>query len=78
MGDYGVYGKTVKAKLYETDKKERYFHIYHSVTKEASVDLHFLEVNIYLSILKTNDKKYGRLTPGVPLQHFIPHISICA
>ncbi len=36
MNDYGVYGKTVKARLYETDKKERYFHIYHSVTKEAA------------------------------------------
>lgn len=36
MGDYGVYGKTVKRKLYESDEKERYFHIYHSVSKEAA------------------------------------------
>jgi transposase len=36
MDDYGLYGKTVKKKLYETDEKERYFHIYHSVKKEAS------------------------------------------
>lgn len=36
MDGYGVYGKTVKGRLYETDQKERYFHIYHSVTKEAA------------------------------------------
>jgi len=36
MDGYGLYGKTVKRKLYETDEKERYFHIYHSVTKEAA------------------------------------------
>lgn len=29
-----VYGMTVKRKLYVTDKKERYFHIYHSTGKE--------------------------------------------
>lgn len=29
-----VYGKTVKHKLYATDEKERYFHIYHSTGKE--------------------------------------------
>ena len=36
MDGYGVYGKTVKRKLYESDEKERYFHIYHSVSKEAA------------------------------------------
>lgn len=36
MDGYGVYGKTVKGRLYKTDEKERYFHIYHSVTKEAA------------------------------------------
>lgn len=36
MDGYGLYGITVKSKLYETDEKERYFHIYHSVTKEAA------------------------------------------
>ena len=34
--DYGVYGKTIKRRLYATDEKERYFHIYHSVSKESS------------------------------------------
>lgn len=34
--EYGVYGITVKKKLYEADEKERYFHIYHSVRKEGA------------------------------------------
>lgn len=33
---YGVYGMTVKQKLYVTDEKERYFHIYHSNGKMAA------------------------------------------
>ena len=27
--EYGVYGKTIRHKLYASDKKERYFHLYH-------------------------------------------------
>ena len=41
MDGYGVYGKTVKRKLYETDTKERYFHLYHNISKEASERLRF-------------------------------------
>lgn len=33
--DYGVYGISVKKKLHATDKKDRYFHIYHSIQKES-------------------------------------------
>ena len=33
---YGVYGMTVKQKLYVTDEKDRYFHIYHSNGKMAA------------------------------------------
>ena len=36
MEDYGLYGKTIKKKLYENDERERYFHIYHSISKEAA------------------------------------------
>ena len=36
IDDYDVYGTTVKRKLYETDAKDRYFHIYHSILKEGS------------------------------------------
>jgi hypothetical protein len=34
--EYQVYGITVKKKLYATDEKERYFHIYHKVLKEGA------------------------------------------
>ena len=43
MDGFGVYGKTVKRRLYETDQKERYFHIYHNISKEASERLRFEE-----------------------------------
>lgn len=41
MDGFGVYGKTVKGRLYESDQKERYFHIYHSISKEASERIRF-------------------------------------
>ena len=34
IDEYGVYGITIKRKMYESDKKERYFHLYHSINKE--------------------------------------------
>lgn len=36
IGEYRVYGMTVKKKLYATDEKDRYFHIYHSIDKESA------------------------------------------
>lgn len=36
IDEYDVYGTTVKKKLYETDSRDRYFHIYHSIVKEGS------------------------------------------
>ena len=36
ISDYRVYGVTVKKKLYATDEKDRYFHIYHSIEKESA------------------------------------------
>ena len=36
IDEYDVYGTTVKRKLYETDSKDRYFHIYHSIVKEGN------------------------------------------
>lgn len=35
IDEYDLYGTTVKKKMYETDSKERYFHIYHSINKES-------------------------------------------
>ena len=36
IDEYELYGKTVKTKLYVTDEKDRYVHIYHSVQKESA------------------------------------------
>ena len=33
---YKVYGKTVRARLYEDDTKDRYFHIYYDPSKQAA------------------------------------------
>ena len=35
IDDYDVYATTIKRKLFETDAKERYFHLFHSSTKEG-------------------------------------------
>ena len=35
IDDYDFYGTTIKRKLYETDTKERYFHLFHSSAKEG-------------------------------------------
>lgn len=36
IDEYGVYGITVQKKLYVSDKKDRFFHMYHSILKEGS------------------------------------------
>jgi transposase len=36
ISEYRVYGMTVKKKLYVTDEKDRYFHIYHSSSREST------------------------------------------
>lgn len=50
ISEYRVYGITVKKKLYETDKTERYFHIYHSISKENA------ERNVIESRIETMTK----------------------
>lgn len=36
IDEFDVYGTTIKRKMYESDEKERYFHLYHSSTKEGN------------------------------------------
>lgn len=36
IDEYDVYGMTVRRRLFETDEKCRYIHIYHSIIKESS------------------------------------------
>ena len=57
--DYGVYGKTVKRKMYRTDKRDRYFHIYYSSVRAANekreLEKKIAEMKEYL-MKHTNEK----------------------
>lgn len=36
ISEYGVYGKTIKRKLYASDAKDRYFHLYYNSSRASS------------------------------------------
>lgn len=61
--EYGVYGKTIRRKLYESDEKERYFHIYHSITKEsierASIEKKIRDMTDYLKSMQNKQREFG-------------------
>ena len=63
MDGFGVYGKTVKARLYDSDSKERYFHIYHSISKEASERIRFEDqlktMTTYLQSQQDKEATFG-------------------
>lgn len=58
-----VYGKTVKQALYASDEKDRYFHIYHSILKEAAeremLESKIGEMRKYLEKYSNTEKKFG-------------------
>lgn len=60
---YNLYGMTVKKKLYLTDKTERYFHIYHSITKESSerikLEAKIQEMTDYLNQHTNEIREFG-------------------
>jgi hypothetical protein len=63
ISDYRVYGMTVKRKLYVTDEKYRYFHIYHSISRE-SAEREAIESKIemmtkYLKRFSNTAKEFG-------------------
>ena len=72
---YGVYGTTVKRKLYVTDEKDRYFHIYHSNGKQAA-ETEQVEVKIE-KLTKFLQEQQGKVyEPGERIQeYFEPFIS---
>ena len=72
---YGVYGTTVKRKLYVTDEKDRYFHIYHSNGKQAA-ETEQVEVKIE-KLTKFLREQQGKVyEPGERIQeYFEPFIS---
>lgn len=61
--EYGVYGKTVKHRLYAGDKKERYFHLYHSISKEsaerARIENRLNQMTLYLKKYQNKVKEFG-------------------
>lgn len=61
--EYGVYGKTVKHRLYAGDKKERYFHLYHSISKESAeravIENRINQMTLYLKKYQNKVKEFG-------------------
>ena len=61
--EYGVYGKTVRHRLYADDKKERYFHLYHSISKEsaerAGIENRLNQMTLYLKKYQNKVKEFG-------------------
>ena len=61
--EYGVYGKTVRHGLYAGDKKERYFHLYHSISKEsaerAGIENRLNQMTLYLKKYQNKVKEFG-------------------
>lgn len=61
--EYGVYGKTLKHRLYAGDKKERYFHLYHSISKEsaehAGIENRINQMTLYLKKYQNKVKEFG-------------------
>ena len=65
ISDYRVSGITVKAKLYVTDEKDRYFHVYHSPSKE-NAEREAIETRIeqMKKFLKSQSNKERVFGPG--------------
>ena len=61
--EYGVYGKTVKHRLYAGDKNKRYFHLYHSISKEsaerAGIENRLNQMTLYLKKYQNKVKEFG-------------------
>lgn len=65
ISDYRVSGITVKGKLYVTDEKDRYFHVYHSPSKE-NAEREFIETRIeqMKKFMKSHSNKAREFGPG--------------
>ena len=63
--EYGVYGKTMRHKLYASDKKERYFHLYHSISKESAerieIENRINQMTQYLKKYQNKVKEFNKL-----------------
>jgi transposase len=63
ISEYRVYGMTVKKKLYVTDEKDRYFHIFHSSFKESAerekIESKIEQMTKYLKRFSNTVKEFG-------------------
>ena len=63
IDEYEVYGTTVKKKLYLTDDKERYIHVYHSVQKESAertqLESNLRQINRFLKKHTNEIRQFG-------------------
>jgi len=63
IGEYRVYGKTVKNKLFAADEKDRYFHIYHSISKESAereaIETKIEQMTKFLEKHSGEDREFG-------------------
>ena len=63
ISEYRVYGMTVKKKLYVTDEKDRYFHIFHSSWKESAereaIESKIEQMTKYLKKSSNTVKEFG-------------------
>lgn len=74
IDEYGLYGKAVKHKLFETDEKDRYFHVYYDKQKAAN-ESRDIEKNIrrMKRWLMANKDSITEL-PDTCARYFIPHM----
>ena len=70
---YEVYGKTIEEKLFATDKKPRYIHLYHSVDLEANEKKDVeKKINQLTSFLNSHINQFKEFRPGLE-QYFLLH-----
>ena len=70
---YEVYGKTLEKKVFATDKRPRYVHLYHSVDLEANEKRDVeKKINQLTSFLNSKLNKFKEFGPGMD-QYFLLH-----
>lgn len=63
ISEYGVYGKTIKRKLYASDKNDRYFHLYYNSARASSekreIEANIMEMKQFLMNHKNEKRTFG-------------------
>lgn len=73
IGEYEVYGMTVKTRLYASDQKDRYVHIYHSIQKESAERIQLeSKIRQMKQFLRKHVNEVRTFGPGFE-QYFILH-----